>query len=75
MFVNISNVMVDCYPIRMRGTIQMKMIGWKLVENNNIICIFSRKLNYFSSTSTIIQRVKEAHTNPMRKYLFQDIYF
>ena len=32
----------------------MKMIGWELIQNNNIICIFSRKSNYFSSTSTII---------------------
>ena len=38
----------------MRGAIQLKMIGWELIQNNNIICIFSRKLNYFSSTSTII---------------------
>ena len=38
----------------MRGAIQMKMIGWELIQNNNIICIFSRKSNYFSSTSTII---------------------
>ena len=38
----------------MRGTIQLKMIGWELTQNNNIICIFLRKLKYFSSTSTII---------------------
>ena len=37
----------------MKGAIQLKMIGRKLIQNNNIICIFSRKLNYFSSTSTI----------------------
>ena len=37
----------------MKGAIQLKMIGWKLIQNNNIICIFSRKLNYFSSTRTI----------------------
>ena len=30
------------------------MIGWELTQNNNIICIFLRKLNYFSLTSTII---------------------
>ena len=29
------------------------MIGWELIQNNNTIYIFSRKLNYFSSTSTI----------------------
>ena len=31
----------------------MKMIGWQLIQNNNIICIYLRQLNYFSSTSTI----------------------
>ena len=36
----------------MRGAIQLKMIGWELIQNSNIICIFSRKLNNFSSTST-----------------------
>ena len=37
----------------MRNDIQMKMIGWELIQNNNIICIFLRKLNYFSSISMI----------------------
>ena len=37
----------------MRSAIQLRMIGWELIQNNNIICIFSRKLIYFSSTSTI----------------------
>ena len=35
----------------MRGAIQLRMIGWQLTQNNNIICIFSKKLNYFCSTS------------------------
>ena len=37
----------------MRDVMQMKMIGWELIQNNNIICIFLRKLNYFISISTI----------------------
>ena len=37
----------------MRGAIQLKMIGWELTQNNNIICRFLRILNYFSSTSAI----------------------
>ena len=43
MFVNISNIMMTCYPI---SAIQLRMIGWELIQNNNIICIFMRKLTY-----------------------------
>ena len=54
MFLNICNVNDGfLYNQWMKGAIQLKTIGWKLIQNNNIICIFSRKLNYFSSTSTI----------------------
>ena len=37
---------------RIRGVIQLGMIGQELIQNNNTICVFSRKLNYFCSTST-----------------------
>ena len=37
----------------MRGVIQLRMIDPELIHNNNLICIFSRKLNYFCSTSAI----------------------
>ena len=40
MFVNISNVMMDCYLISECG-IQLKMTGWEPIQNNNITCIFS----------------------------------
>ena len=56
MFINIYNFMMACYPISVcRGAIQLRMIGWELIQNNrsNIICIFLRKLTYFNSTSTI----------------------
>ena len=35
----------------MIGVIQLRMIGRELIQSNNIICIFSRELNYFSPTS------------------------
>ena len=38
----------------MKGTIHLKMVGWELIQNNNIICIFLRKLDYFSSTRTVV---------------------
>ena len=60
MFVNISNVMVACYPNQwIRVAIPLTMIGQELIQNNNIICIFSRKLKYFCSTNTINLNVRE----------------
>ena len=31
----------------MEGAIQLTVIGWELILNNNIICIFSEKINLF----------------------------
>ena len=41
----------------MRDTIQLRMIGSKLTQTNNIICIFSKKLfkvNRFRSIDTVL---------------------
>ena len=48
MFVNIFNVMMASYPIsEWEMPFSMRMIGAKLIQNNNIICIFFEKIKLF----------------------------
>ena len=51
MILNISNIYYLIGEIR--GAIQLRMIGGEFIQNNNNICIFSRRLTCFSSTGTI----------------------
>ena len=38
----------------MRGAISMRMIGQELIQNNNIIYVFLRKLNYLIGQHKLI---------------------
>ena len=54
MFINISSVVMLFLSNQwMRGAIPLRMIGWELTQNNKHNLHIQRKLNYFSSTSTI----------------------